>query len=473
MHNSTHRRLISLALLVLLSSLACLPGSTSLQAAPLSAPVPEAITTLQGRNCRSTKLASVSSETPLALNLLFSTQTFTETEAPVTQDAPSMVSSVQGQLAVVWVGYTRKGANVFFSRSTDNGATWKRRVRVNGSRNSADQQAMPSLGMGPDGSLYVVWVDGRHGQPQILFARSTNQGRTWSINVRVSSLDTLTPETVLAPQYAPSLAVGKNGMIYVAWEDYKTAPPTIVVARSADQGRTWRSTRLIDDDADDAAESPTLAVGNDGVVYCVWCQVEEEMSSIAFARSVNNGERWSNHVLINDGAAAAESPTLAVGPDNQVYVAWQDYRNEDGDIFMTSSTNRGETWQTNTRVNDDSARADQSLPSLRVGAITNTIYLAWRDERTGDATIYFAGSNNGGRNWDANVQVSDGPAPVERDMPSLVVGTNHRLALAWADRRMGNASIYFSTSDNNGQTWQPNAPVTTEQFNLFLPITQR
>jgi hypothetical protein len=47
-------------------------------------------------------------------------------------------------------------------------------------------------------------------------------------------------------------------------------------------------------------------------------------------------------------------PTFDIDPTNgYLYVAWNDYRNGDADIYFARSTNGGTSWSAPARINDD------------------------------------------------------------------------------------------------------------------------
>jgi hypothetical protein len=98
----------------------------------------------------------------------------------------------RGTLYVVWaddigVGH---GPDVLLRRSTDGGATWDLPVRVSDDTNGA-YQVYPSVAVGPDGAVNVVFVDQRDTPQSPLYhtylARSTDGGRTFQRNIRLTS----------------------------------------------------------------------------------------------------------------------------------------------------------------------------------------------------------------------------------------------------------------------------------------------
>ena len=64
--------------------------------------------------------------------------------------------SLNGNLYVTWTKFVVGGAHVWFSRSTDNGATWSAAVQISGSwENGRVSGSRPVVG--PNGELYIVY----------------------------------------------------------------------------------------------------------------------------------------------------------------------------------------------------------------------------------------------------------------------------------------------------------------------------
>lgn len=101
---------------------------------------------------------------------------------------------VNGSLHATWEGrpVTAQGdRDVLYRRSLDGGATWGDIVRLNDDDPvQLFSQFQPSLGIAPDGRLDVVWWDMRDNAGRfvtdVYYAYSTDNGSTWSDNVRVT-----------------------------------------------------------------------------------------------------------------------------------------------------------------------------------------------------------------------------------------------------------------------------------------------
>jgi hypothetical protein len=157
------------------------------------------------------------------------------------------------------------------------------------------------------------------------------------------------------------------------------------------------------------------------VVYVFW----GGPSGIEFAKSTTGGGTWSSWstvssvVGIGDDATFRRNsfPTAAIdfsgtATDGYVYVAWADNRNGDADVLLSRSTDGGTTWSAPLRVNDDALGngRDQFFPWMAVDDEGN-VHLMWHDRREDAADdlfhVYIATSRDGGVTFDRNLKVSD------------------------------------------------------------------
>ena len=88
------------------------------------------------------------------------------------------------------------------------------------------------------------------------------------------------------------------------------------------------------------------------------------------------------------GVANSYEPQITCSGNN-VYVAWEDWRNGYGDIYFNYSTNGGATWlDTDMRLDTDTAGAHGSSKPV-VTCSGNNVYVTWQDVRNGYADIFF------------------------------------------------------------------------------------
>jgi subtilisin family serine protease len=342
-------------------------------------------------------------------------------------------------------------------------------------------QVAPVIARNAAGDLYVVWEDGRNGETanrDIFFARSTDEGTTWSADARVNR----DPYGVSVNQQSPAMVYDPvRDTIYVAWQDERGGDYDIWFARSTDGGTLWTEpvSNPISDDASGAAQvSPSLAVDESGTLYAVWQDRRNGNDDIYFAASADGGDTWSENILVTDHPAATvqsqRSPAISVA-GGRIYVVWEDARNvgagDAGDIYFTwgltcspPCTDYG--FDVDRRLNGDSTLRVQRDPAI--------IQSTPRIEIT-RTEVFTPGS-----------QVCASPPPMTTEVQFRAVYQGQAIHFAWQDYRNGttNPDIYYAwtfapyfyletvvaTPDYGCPPTEPFFPVVASPFGPDYPL---
>jgi hypothetical protein len=217
------------------------------------------------------------------------------------------------------------------------------------------------------------------------------------------------------------------GNLYVGWTRWTLNDSEILFSRSTDDGKTWSKPVEIDShpglprDDNGAAEGFAGAVAPDGTLYAIWSQDEE----IMLTASRNGGKTFSRaRPILHTGPSmfaiqtlerANGFPQIAIDPrSKRLYVTWSDYRNGDLDAFCSTSGDTGRTWTPVVRVNNDPIHngADQFFQWLAVDPTSGAANVLFYDRR-GDPQhrkqiVVLARSVDSGRSF-ANYAWTDQP----------------------------------------------------------------
>ncbi|MGI9072573.1 MAG: sialidase family protein [Bryobacteraceae bacterium] len=263
---------------------------------------------------------------------------------------------------------------IFVRRSLDGGKTWEHdptalKVFPTGHEPNLQWEDMPRIfaDNAPHskyaGNLYVGWIEWQLDQSIMLFSRSTDDGRTWSTPLRISTHAGL-PRDDNGGLVGFVGTVDGNGTIYVIWADGNT----IAFTRSRDGGKSFAKSRTIIETA------PLYFGGIPGLVRVMgFPQIGTDWS-----RGKNSGK---------------------------LYIAWSDYRNGDVDVFAASSSDGGRSWSKPLRVNTDPIHDgnDQFFQWLAVDPITGVVYVQFYDRRNDPSNrktrITLARSKEGGKTF--------------------------------------------------------------------------
>jgi len=235
----------------------------------------------------------------------------------------------------------------------------------------------------------------------------------------------------------PVTACDSAGNRWVAWQAGTAGSRDIYVAKQPAGASVFQTPLRITADLYDQC-NPALALSATGTVYVVW-QDNRNGNWDLYASICADGATFKE-VRVTNSSRNEINPAIAVDRQSpaRVYVAWQDDRNGNQDIYVASSTT---AFATATIARVTSNTADQLDPAVAVDA-SNVAYLFWTDLRNGSADLYAAASNSSGNagGW-VNVPVVTGAA--EQTQPAVAANAA-ALHLLWVDTSRGNKDIYYA-----------------------------
>jgi len=257
----------------------------------------------------------------------------------------------------------------------------------------------------------VAWIDERDAGPEreplehVYVARGRGGGVTFDPAVRIDAGPTDPLAAHLDNKWGPTLATRGNA-VYAAWSDFRNYNWDIFLARSDDGGGTWGASVEVDDfpDLERLDERPSLAVDGRGPLHVAWTDLRarEPDTNIFYARSDDRGASFTANRQLDDSRvgfdADRDTPTNQWHPSlaadhGALFVAWQDDRLGNDDIFFTTSFDGGATFAPAERVDDTGPGVStQSRPSLALGRRDKRrlCYVAWEDDRGGTSDVYLA-----------------------------------------------------------------------------------
>jgi predicted neuraminidase len=334
---------------------------------------------------------------------------------------PFVMTDRNGTWLVAWDSDETLGGrygldrDIFFSRSSDNGATWSAPAPLN--RNAArDYGRDVTIRLGSDGAegWVAVWSSTDSlgntigGDSDILVAHSTDKGETWSEPAALSA----TAAGDRGFDTSPDVASGGRGRWVAVWAAGDSAlrdvgsDGDVLFTHSDDNGATWSEAATLNSNAKldkNSDWSPRVATDGQGGWLAVWSSSDSLRGTIGVdrdilvARSTDNGSSWSNARALSRDAAndAGEDSAPAIVNDGRGtwIVAWQAWGDlggpsgSDSDIAMAYSSDEGATWSETLRVRDSSAGrgVDDMLPSLATDARGHCVTV-WQSFNPADLT---------------------------------------------------------------------------------------
>lgn len=206
----------------------------------------------------------------------------------------------------------------------------------------------------------------------IMFSKSTSKGDKWSDPVRINKMsgDCLNGDNTVM---GASPAISFDDKIYVVWAH----KGNIYLDRSYDEGRTW-----LKNDLNIAKQMGGWDISVPGLGRC---------NGLPVAAVDNSGSPFHG----------------------SLYVLWSDQRNgeNDTDIWLIRSSNRGDNWSNPVKVNQDGAGKHQFMPWMTIDQHSGIVYVVYYDRRNyedNQTDVYLAWSLDGGNKF-SEVKISESP----------------------------------------------------------------
>ena len=240
----------------------------------------------------------------------------------------NIAAAENGFVYVLWENTYTGNNNIFFKRSSDNGATFGPVVEL--SNNTSGQPLSHPLLSTWKNDVYVLWQDLSSGNYSILLKKSTDNGTTFGPVVKVTDIT----GNAEALQLATS---GDN--LYVLWKDAGSAG--IMLKKSTNGGVGFGPAIKLSNSTLPDANIATVGTN----VYVVWKDIVSGNYNIVFKRSTDNGATFGPAIKISKNSTTAISNLNIATVGTNVYVVWKDIVSGNYNIVFKRSYDNGATFE--------------------------------------------------------------------------------------------------------------------------------
>ena len=257
---------------------------------------------------------------------------------------PAMAAASDGSVYLVWVEHDADGgADVMLAGFDAKGKSNGPAMRINSKQGEAKawRGDPPTVGVAPDGTVYVGWtarVPPHFDGTELFLSASRDKGASFDLPVKVND------DQKLAVNGMHSLAIAPDGSVFMSWlgEPNKVGKPRrhkkghkhgaepnreLFVSSSNDRGKNFSGNRLVSRDACPCCKT-SLAVAPDQRIYVSWRQVlPGNLRHIAVASSSDQGQTYSSPVVVSDdrwmiAGCPVSGSSLSVSGDGKLQIVW-------------------------------------------------------------------------------------------------------------------------------------------------------
>jgi hypothetical protein len=299
-------------------------------------------------------------------------------------DDPTVAINDAGVVAVAWADQARQDV---FLQVIQPGGDRRFAEPVNVSRTPEVFSWLPRLRIGPGdaGNVYVLWQEivfsgGSHGG-EIFFARATDGGRSFTGPINLSNSRAGDGKGRITRERwhngSLDLAVGTADRLYAAWTTYEG---DLWVARSTDGGASFAEPIHVAGPSP-PARGPSLAIGPDGTIHLAWTVGADPSADLHMARSTDRGRSFSGPRAVLAGDGHAEAPKIEVDAAGRLHLVYAEspagpFRGH-GIRYARSAVGTAELGSSREISAPQADRfASASFPHLALDG-TGNLYVAW------------------------------------------------------------------------------------------------
>ena len=300
-------------------------------------------------------------------------------------DDPTVAVDERGDVFLAWVEQARK--DVVFQRLSA-GDQHPRRAPVNVSRSPETFSWLPRIALAPQAphTVCIAWQEiifsgGSHGG-DIVFARSDDGGNSFGAPINLSNSVGGDGKGRIRHDIwdngSLDIAAGADGQVHVAWTEHGGA---LWLSRSTDGGRAFTRAQQLAGRGGKPARAPSLALGPDRTVYLAWTVGDDDAADIHIAVSRDGGATFSTPRLVAQTTGHSDAPKVAVDASGKVHLVYAESAGgpfERSHIRYMRSADGGRSFEPAREISKPlpAGHMSAAAPSLAVD-MRGRVYVMW------------------------------------------------------------------------------------------------
>jgi hypothetical protein len=337
----------------------------------------------------------------------------------------------KGTLWAVWTN----NQSIYVQSSADKGNSFTAPVLVNAKpeKVAAENESRPKIKVDAKGNIYLTWVltlDKKR-STYVRFSRSTDGGKHFSPPVTVND------DLQIIRHRFDSLAVGKNGEIFVAWLDARDTEAakkagkdvkglSLYYSTSTDGGNHFAANKSITDHVCECCRLDT-AIAPDNTPVIVWRHIFDgsirDHALVKFKdwQTPDTIQRLSHEDWKID-ACPHHGPAVAIADSGIYHAVWFSNAPTKQGLFYGYSTDQGKNFSESINFGKEGASHPYVL------ALNKQVFVTWQefDGKTNSALVMK--STDEGKTWAKPEIIAQ---TVEMADEPFLVSDGHNAYLSW------------------------------------------
>jgi hypothetical protein len=372
---------------------------------------------------------------------------------------PDVAMDGLGDFVVTWQDDRNGSSDIYAQRYDSSGSPLGSNYQVNDDV-MATSGVMASVAVSPSGDFAIAWqYNAGTGGVDIYAQRYDSLGHAQGSNFRVND----DPET--ASQFQPDIAVDDSCNFVITWNDLRNVGRDVYAQRYDCSGAPLGSNFIVNDDTAEAMQLyPAIGASASGEFVITFWDYRNPTSDIYAQRFDSSGTPLGSNFKVNDevGSTSQIHPVIASSGSGNFVIAWEDFRDLNGDIYAQRYDSSGNPLGTNIKVNDDVGDADQEWPAAAMDALGNFL-IAWTDHRNDTTNVYAQRFDPLGTRLGSNFKVNEGGAG---SSPAVAMYGSGDFTVTWYHYDYPEREIYAQRYNSSGTPLGSNFRVNDDTTDL-------
>jgi hypothetical protein len=238
-----------------------------------------------------------------------------------TDSLDGKIYAINNMVYIVWTegNFDEGRTSIFAKASSDSGAIFGQAVNLSNNSGDAILPRVSAFG----NNEYVLWMQGRFNQGEILFKKSSDNGTTFGQTIRLTNDDGTSSNPLLFVD---------DKYVYSVWISNETNKANAYLRTSLDDGATFENVKNLSQGTF-GVSNPAIS-GNMSSIYVVWEEENATGSNIAIKKSNDAGVTFGHTINLGKNSDFPSYPAISVY-DNKSYIVWQDNANGTDQIRFT------------------------------------------------------------------------------------------------------------------------------------------
>lgn len=275
-----------------------------------------------------------------------------------------IIDVITGQMDII-LAKSRDGGESFDTINITNTTTrsWNPRIAAQGS------------------NIYIVWNESGQKTTDIYFSMSIDGGDLFSRPINISKSQSSSEDAAIK---------AKGPDVYMIWQEKHKDSTDILFAKSIDNGITFSEPlKLNKKDGNFMISRDTQLLVSDRNIFTVWYDQTNNTSSrgVYFVKSTDGGESFEKPVRLTSGANSKFAQITNY--KNNLFVLWQDSSLGREEVFLKASQDSGESFGDKINISQDPRDSRVFILGPQIQAVGTKAYVVWENLNFDGGDLYF------------------------------------------------------------------------------------